>query len=132
MTNFEKYKDEILRFTSHSIGDIALVNGELTDCTMTPCDDCQFFCSKHQCPTPFINWLYEEYKEPAPNLTAKERAFCEAIAFPHDKYIGRTPVGNLFIGMKDTTLISLDNTWFKFIKSDSEWDVVDLLELEVE
>ena len=129
MTNFEKYKDEILKITETN-SPIALKNNKPCNCKGRFCQDCDF--NMNHCIVDSIRWLYEEYKEPAPKLTAKERAFCEAIDFPHDKYIGRTHVGNLSIGMKYKTLMALDNTWFKFIKSGSEWNVVDLLKLEVE
>lgn len=65
MTNFEKYRDEILRITKKS-SSIALINGVPVGCESL--DDC-FSCDLYhkdlvKCRINLIKWLYEEYTEP--------------------------------------------------------------------
>lgn len=134
MTNFEKYKDvipKLLKVESNYY--LAVKNREPVNCYGTHCSECTFSNDENRpCSLMFIEWLYEEYKEPSPKLTKRERAFCESFAFALDKYIERTNLGNLFVGFRDEPKLALDNTWFKFIKNDSKWNVADLLKLEVE
>lgn len=127
MTNFEKWKDEILEITNHGTY-IAVVNGKPVTCEMTNCNKCELGI---QCNVHRFNWLYEEYKEPI-KLTKRERAFCEAFEYPNGYRIARNSVGNLSLGGY-IEVMELDNTWFQFIKAGSPfWRVEDLLKLEVE
>lgn len=105
MTNFEKYKDEILEMAreGHSLAKKA---GKLTECSKIRCADCDFV---HNCRAKFIKWLYAE---PAPTLTKRERTFCEIMG---EGYIARDEDGTLFI-----------------LKTEEPWAVEDLLKLEVE
>lgn len=42
MTNFERYKDEILKFSTRGDAEIpAIVNGKPVSCDNTRCDDCE-------------------------------------------------------------------------------------------
>ena len=134
MTNFEKWKDEILKIANTNSA-LSLVEGKLAYCDNTICVDCEF-CNDKDCGAETIKWLYSEYTEPKPKLTKRERAFCEAVCDMVDVvrrfYIGRTSVGNLYIGLDGYPKFSLDNSAFKFIKFDESWFVCDLLKLEVE
>lgn len=69
MTNYEKYKDIILKTakegeTIHP----AMVDGELTDCMNTACTSCDFAGKDMECDSGFIEWLYEKF-EPKPKKT---------------------------------------------------------------
>ena len=58
MTNFEKYKDEILKITE-SNSNLAKKDGVVVACAHLPCKDCDFDgmdeCGKNQ-----FKWLYED------------------------------------------------------------------------
>lgn len=57
MTNFEKYKDEILRIATESNEAPAMEDGMLTACRSLSCKECDF--NEDNCVTSFFNWLYE-------------------------------------------------------------------------
>lgn len=62
MTNFEKYKDDLIEIE----GEFAVNKntGEVTRCdSYIECKDCIFF-SRNCAESDKIQWLYEEYKEP--------------------------------------------------------------------
>ena len=61
MTNFEKYKDEILMISA--VGQIALQKGKLRPCYGTRCEDCDF-SGTDNCSLKALEWLKAEYKEP--------------------------------------------------------------------
>lgn len=58
MTNFEKYKDEILRIATESNEAPAMEGGMLTACRGLPCEECDF--NEDNCVTSLFNWLYED------------------------------------------------------------------------
>lgn len=58
MTNFERYKNEILNFSTQGTEEIpAIVNGKPALCDNTKCEDCELGGS---CARDFIKWLYED------------------------------------------------------------------------
>lgn len=57
MTNFEKYKEELLSFNYAGCNTPAKKNGKLMRCVDTPCIGCDFVDGN--CTTNFIKWLYE-------------------------------------------------------------------------
>lgn len=57
MTNFEKYKEELLSFDYAEGNSPAKKNGKLMRCADTHCTECDF--SNGNCTTNFIKWLYE-------------------------------------------------------------------------
>ena len=57
MTNFEKYKEELLSFDYAEGNSPAKKNGKLMRCADTHCIECDFFDGN--CTTNFIKWLYE-------------------------------------------------------------------------
>lgn len=142
MTNFEKYREEILKITQN--GDHFGVPKKAQVpmvCTSMSCVDCLF---SGYCQPKKIMWLYEEAVDPVPILTVKERGFCEII---RSGYIARDRSGELWIHYEDP--IQCDNyMWhssfgsyrllnsenFKFItwKSGKAWSIEELLQLEVE
>lgn len=61
MTNFEKYKDEILRIATESNEAPAMEDGMLTACRGLSCEECDF--NEDNCVTSFFNWLYEDDRE---------------------------------------------------------------------
>ena len=65
MTNFEKYKNEILEFNTQDAEEIpAIVNGKPVSCDNTRCDDCEL---DDPCTRNFIKWLYEDDGEKQSN-----------------------------------------------------------------
>lgn len=62
MTNFEKYKNEVLQNCGEVLQNLRVANGEPRTCCDIYCHECDFFDMK--CETMKIKWLYEEYKEP--------------------------------------------------------------------
>ena len=137
MTNFEKYKDEILEVIKQG-DNPALKNGVITPCNTTNCMECEFYTG-YGCIKKFIKWLYVEAK---PTLTAKERAFCEMVT---EGYIARDEDGELYIYANeplkekvgwsyDADYLILNSEYFPFIKweDESPWSIEELLKLEVE
>lgn len=140
MTNFEKYKDEILDITKTSWVKVTK-DGKVTACS-EKCGDCAFYYDNvGGCRNAFIKWLYAEAK---PILTAKERAFCEIVG---EGYISRDKDGELFYSQSDkpykddeiwvvdcNDYITLPGDLLEFITWEDEepWAVKELLKLEVE
>lgn len=143
MTNFEKYREEILKITQN--GDHFGVPKKAQVpmvCTSMSCVDCLFggYCQPKK-----IGWLYEEAVELAPTLSVKERGFCEIIK---SGYIARDRDESLWVfnespyerdGIwtcedEDAYLINITREAFKFIdyKSRKVWSIEELLQLEVE
>lgn len=143
MTNFEKYREEILKISERGNGFAVPRQTRVpVECDYVSCRDC-LFVSSH-CQFAKMIWLYEEAVDPVPILTVKERGFCEII---RSGYIARDRSGELWIHYEDP--IQCDNyMWhssfgsyrllnsenFKFItwKSGKAWSIEELLQLEVE
>ena len=61
MTNYEKYKDEII---SRIVDDFAITkNGEISFCSDLKCDDCVFWKVGETCIPKIKKWLNEECDE---------------------------------------------------------------------
>jgi hypothetical protein len=151
MTNYEKYKDKIIRILEFGIdGGFALNGGKPVVCDATPCDECDFgrtrVCEEGRYASAVADWLNAECVE-LPKLSKAERAYCEALKSA-SFYISRDKDGDLCIhnskpykaldhwqSSNYQLLIFTDffNVSFDFIKwEDSEpWRVEDLLKLEV-
>ena len=151
MTNFEKYKDEILEIVEHN--DIASIAIDIKKnkpqyCSGTRCSQCIRYGDDGRCSSQdLFKWLYEEAKESLPTLTLKERGFCEII---ENGYIARDQNGSLWLfdmmpAKEDDYNITwwnsangrykrLDGRAFTFItwESDKAWSIEELLRLEVE
>lgn len=137
MTNFEKYKDEILILAKNNRAFAFHIN-KITDCKLSGCKNCIFTGT---CIANRIKWLYEEYQEPAPKLTAEEYAFCKIAT---NGYIARNERGSLYIysgkpvqnisGWRALNWKELNRDYFQFItwESGKAWSITDLLKLEVE
>ena len=134
MTNLEKFYDELIK---HGDNAVHKTTGKLVRCIEISCDDCRF---DGNCEVNLIKWLAQEYKEPKPTLTSKERAFCEVVG---DGYVFRCddilvvsflrPEKSMLGGYRpDCDYKCLNNNFFKFIESNTYgWSIQDLLELEV-
>lgn len=78
MTNFEKYKDEILSLQKQYQNKAApaLKNGKIVNCNQIHCRDCDLNNNEVYCNYTFIRWLYEEAdsnnKESEPKEVNKE------------------------------------------------------------
>lgn len=138
MTNFEKYKDEILLLAKNNRG-FAFHMNKITDCKLSGCKNCIFTGT---CIANRIKWLYEEYQEPAPKLTKAEKGFCEVVK---DGYIARDKNGDLYLYNNPPYVTETDwrecghctrlcSKFFPFItwESNKAWSIEDLLKLEVE
>lgn len=135
MTNFEKYREEILEMAKN--GHNIAVNNKtqaLVECADISCGGLPF--RKNHCQT----------VEPAPTLTVKERGFCEIVEHGH---IARDKDGSLYFYLirpfKDDEdddewnnaygeYYNLNSKAFTFItwKSNKAWSIEELLQLEVE
>ena len=144
MTNFEKWKDEILKI--EGLGYLAVVDGKPLNCRKIDCSVCDFK-EQSDCERYILNWLYSEYKEPAPKLTKRDYHFLMVIKggwIARDKYgelfwYEVKPRKSLYGGWNIPTdnnynLASIIEDSFPFIKWEDEepWKVEDLLKLEVE
>lgn len=129
MTNFEKWKDEILKIT-HDDYEVAVKDGVPKPCVGI-CDQCDFE-RESPCVAKFVDWLLAEYKEPAPKLTRREREFLDCFTQPAFKEICRKSYG-LYIGNDvERDGLSISYNMFQFIKPDEIWTFEHLLKLEVE
>ena len=141
MTNFEKYKDEILHHIDEYDELPGIKDGVIIQCgSASCCCNCKF-SGDDDCNALFVAWLYQEYKEPTPKLTPKERAFCEITKVG---YIARNKFGSLYSFFvkptregedwcSDSNYRLISAEYFQFIKWEAEpWSIKDLLKLEVE
>ena len=129
MTNFEKWKDEILKI-KHDGYEVAVKDGVPKPCVGI-CNQCEFE-RESPCSAKFVDWLLAEYQEPAPKLTKREREFLECFTHPAFKEIYRKSYG-LYVGTGEPErALSISDDMFPFIKQGETWTFVDLLKLEVE
>lgn len=158
MTNFEKYKDEILNFIDDckffdcSVA-VDLTTGKPEKCCKIDCNKCLFRNSN--CNQGLIKWLYEEYKElkiETPKLSKFEFDFCNTVLYG---YIVRNEDGDLVLFKREPVRkfatisskygywtdsydeydsgISINITLFPFItwNTSKKWSVEELRKLEV-
>lgn len=143
MTNFEKYKDEILKISKETKVAVDKTRNTPTKCLNISCGKCLLYsqCDEEA----FVKWLYSEYQEPAPKLTKAERGFCEIVK---TGYIARDAVKKCLVYYSEEPEIDLNGYYryspydsvelplepFSFITwGDKEpWSIEDLLKLEVE
>ena len=149
MTNFEYFKDEIIKLLVDG-REMAVVDGEPIACKDTSCCMCDLkpniLKSCRECTKA---WLNAEHIE-KPKLTKKERQFCELV---ETGWIIRDIQGNLWCSKNKPAYIIDDEgceTWmsragilidcrfpnckFEFVKHDDKepWSVEELLKLEYE
>ena len=141
MTNFEKYKDEILGISRTQAIAINKRRNAPEKCSCSVCSECLLHEGTYCNQRAIFQWLYSEYQEPAPKLTAEEYAFCKIAT---NGYIARNERGSLYIyGGKPVQNISgwgalnwkeLNRDYFQFVtwESGKAWSINDLLKLEVE
>lgn len=79
MTNFERYKDDIIRVCTNTEEFPAVLSDKVDDCEKYKCADCLLFEKPtNNCSIGFILWLYEEYIEPI-KLTHKQLAILKIL-----------------------------------------------------
>lgn len=143
MTNFEKFKNEITEIIYNKKSLIAREKntGRFACCGDISCAHCQFLHGN--CVTNMFEWMLEEYQEPAPKLTKREKGFCEIIK---NGYIARDKNGELYLYNNPPYVTETDwranyghctrlcSKFFPFItwESNRYWSIEDLLKLEVE
>ena len=142
MTNFEKYKDEILKHGHSSFG---MKDGNIGSCCDITCSDC-YFSGNPICSTEILDWLFEEYIE-KPVLTKQEHMICELLEDGYLTKVKNTADVNLYYSKINlmhgnkltdlfqvfgqyaviTTLCNLIGADFDFILPNSEYSVRYLL-----
>lgn len=141
MTNFERFQNEITEIIYNKKSLIAREKntGRFACCGDISCAHCQFLHGN--CVVNMFEWMLEEYQEPVPKLTTKERAFCEIIK---NGYIARNEKGRLFFysekpvqnisGWRALNWTEVNRDYFQFItwESSKAWSINELLALEVE
>lgn len=63
MTNYEKYKDIIEKFTDNDVAFDKSKN-KIVKCVQIDCDDCAFYVDYDDCKLGAMKWAAEEYEEP--------------------------------------------------------------------
>lgn len=85
MTNFEKWKEEILKISKE--GELIAVRNNIpVGCNSISCGECDFTQIDGSCILRRMEWLYREYQGPI-TLTRQEHNFCE---FLKTGYLSRT------------------------------------------
>lgn len=130
MTNFEKFKDDILRITNEENSVIAVTKTGVKACHHIKCETCKFD-SAPECGLARINWLYEEYKV-KPAISSKTYYFLKSL--PEGVRIKRSD-GMLYMQVGDKIV---DTSYYgnQFIPAfpieQNKWfEVSDLLTWEV-
>lgn len=59
MTNFEKYKEELLSFIRNHGSTPARIDGAFVSCRDSSCEDCEYY-SIDDCSVMFTKWLYKD------------------------------------------------------------------------
>ncbi len=141
MTNYEKYKNQIIELTARG-NCIGLLNGKIANCNSIHCVHCGFD-KMEDCYNARRDWLNAEYIE-KPKLTQREWHLCKAI---ETGWIARNESGLLYrfeekpsksgeIWFHPGIMLSLRIVpdCFEFIQWQDEepWSIEDLLKLEVE
>ena len=143
MTNFEKYKDEILEISRTQAIAINKRRNAPEKCSCSVCSECLLHEGRYCNQKAMFQWLYSEYQEPAPKLTKAEKGFCEIIK---DGYIARDKNGDLYLYNNPPYVTETDwradyghcmrlcTKFFPFItwESGKVWGINELLALEVE
>lgn len=144
ITNFEKYKDEILSLHGDFRFDIPTASVRV--CNRDYCDTC-LFNKGCDCCSQKVRWLYKGAKLV---LNDRECIFLESIRYPDYTYIVRFKTGSLCMCMFDkpykhtpdmnwdiydnvrSKWFDIDEDLFPFITSedDQPWSVKDLLLLK--
>ena len=143
MTNFEKYKDEILGISRTQAIAINKRRNAPEKCSYSVCSECLLHEGTYCNQRAIFQWLYSEYQEPTPKLTKAEKGFCEIIK---DGYIARDKNGDLYLYNNPPYVTETDwranyghctrlcSNFFPFItwESNRYWSIEDLFKLEVE
>lgn len=78
MTNFERFKDDIIEIGVTNLGKI---NDELVECTaIKDCQECDFYNKsegRKECDRRLTNWLFKEYQEEDIKLRMIEQFWLE-------------------------------------------------------
>lgn len=99
MNNFEKYKDEIRKIAEKG-EEVAIgkATGKPCECATFNCGRCLFKSvgySEENCGISLIKWLIEEYEEPKPSISKKDRGFLECLSNKYE-YMARDKDGELW------------------------------------
>ena len=140
MTNYEKYREEIIKIlTLGQDGGFALKHRKPCICDTTLCEECDFGMLQsaacklpNQYATAVENWMNAEYVE-EPALTLSEWHYC--MALDSNAVIEKMNNGRFKVsGPKDYCYPNFEpfkDVSFSFIKNGEPWSVENLLKLEV-
>lgn len=153
MTNFEYYKEEILKIINDkSAFGVCKNSNQPIACENSLCDIC-IAEGVGLCDKAIYPWLYAEYTE-QPKLTKKERQFCELVetgwitknlhgsieywactkkpnSLPDGEWLGFSDY-NFTIGSICISYFDIMKQTFSFMTDKEPWSIEDLLKLEVE
>lgn len=130
MKNKEKYAVELEEIL---VKHIALKDGKIVECKGLACSRCDLngrCMDDESCADVTRRWLNEEYTEPKPKLTKRERDFIDCII--DDFYIVNDGTGLFVHFWADDVALEIYGDLFKFIKSKESMSKKELLSLEVE
>lgn len=135
MTNFEKYKKEVLDIVSRNVSPIAVCEGRPRACDELSCNDCELYEVNCNCDSKFIRWLYKEYQE-KPKLS--ERAYHFLKSLPNNARIKRSG-GLLYMNVEESIVSTYydyydDNGFMPLLplELDLWYEVSEILKWEVE
>lgn len=129
MTNFEKYKKEILEI-ENNFGRIAMdrYKKRIRPCSELSCGDCEF-CDVY-CETNLFNWLYEEYQEPSVDwskvaIDTKVLVSQEGEHW-HKRYFAKYENGKVLTWLNGSTSWTADDITPMQTKPYTSWDYAKL------
>lgn len=93
MTNFEKYKDEILEVLKTTNRLAVIKDNKIVPCFGTPCDECILYSKDKACRLDWEQWANSEYIEPKV-FTNAEKAIIKSCK--NIKYVARDGSGDLY------------------------------------
>lgn len=132
MTNFEKYKKEMLDIAMSGVMPIAVCKGRPRSCSKLSCHDCELYEVNGNCESRFFQWLCEEYEE-KPKLS--ERAYHFLKSLPNNARI-KNSGGLLYMKVEESIVSTYyyDNRFIPLLPLEPElwYEVSELLKWEVE
>lgn len=135
MTNFEKYKKEVLDIAMRGATPIAVCKGRPRSCEELTCGDCELYEVNVNCESKFLWWLCEEYQE-KPKLS--ERAYHFLKSLPNNARIKRSG-GLLYMNVVESIVSTYydyydDNGFIPLLPIEPElwYEVSEILKWEVE
>lgn len=108
MTNFEKYKDEILEVLKTTNKPAITKDGRIVSCFGTPCEECILYLKYKGCSNGWEQWVNTEYVESKVFTDAEKAVFkaCKNL-----QYAARDADGDLYFFAKKPSRIAPTSNW---------------------